>query len=244
MPGTHRNKASKSHKSRKSRKSHKSHKVGKKSRAQKGGSPASSIVMSDATMNPPVMNDYAGPDRIRDSWYDPSLSALEPKCGGQKGGSLASELVMEQLTQKPNTKPFDPAWNPKGDMNSLNLYETTGGSRRRKVHRLISNNNKSKRRSRSRNNKSKRKSKCNSKKNNNAKRVQRGGASDWIMSQYSLGSINNPEQPGSWVGKFSQSTATSQNELMNPRTMGLAGSGYPMGSLEGANVSHVGAPIS
>lgn len=243
MPGKNRNKASKSRKS---------HKVCKKSREQKGGSPASSIVMSDATMNSPVMNDYAGHDRIRDSWYDPSLSALEPKCGGQKGGSLASELVMEQLTQKPNTKPFDPTWNPKGDMNSLNLYETTGGSRRRKSHRSISNNNKSKRSVRSRNNnakqnsnrKSKRKSKRNSKKNNNAKRVLRGGASDWIMSQYSLGSINNPEQPGSWVGKFSQSTATSQNELMNPRTMGLAGSGYPMGSLEGANVSRVGAPIS
>ena len=235
MPGTYRNKV---------RKSRKSHEVSKKSRAQKGGSPASSIVMSDATMNPPVMNDYAGPDRIRDSWYDPSLSALEPKCGGQKGGSLASDLVMEQLTQKPKTEPFDPAWSPKGDMNSLNLYETTGGARRRKTRRSSRKNNKSSRRSRSRNNNSKRKSKRNSKKNNNAKRVQRGGASDWIMSQYSLGPINNPEQPGNVVGQFSLSGATSQNELMNPRTMGLAGSGYPMGSLEGANVSHVGAPIS
>lgn len=227
-------------------KSHKSRKTSKKSRAQKGGSPASSIVMSDATMNPPVMNDYAGPDRIRDSWYDPSLSALEPKCGGQKGGSLASDLVMEQLTQKPKTEPFDPAWSPKGDMNSLNLYETTGGARRRKTRSSSRKNNKSSRRSRSnsRNNKSKRKSKHNSKKNNNSKRVQRGGASDWIMSQYSLGPINNPEQPGNVVGQFSLSTATSQNELMNPRTMGLAGSGYPMGSLEGANVSRVGAPIS
>jgi len=30
---------------------------------------------------------------------------------------------------------------------------------------------------------------------------------------------------------------------MNPSTMGLAGSGYPMGSLEGANIGRVGAPI-
>jgi hypothetical protein len=217
----------------------------------KGGSPASSIVMSDCTMNPPVMNDYAGPDRIRDSWYDPSLSVLEPKCGGQSGGSLASNLVMEQLTQKPKTEPFDPAWSPKGDMNSLNLYETTGGARRRRKTRRASSNKRDKKRtsrSRSRNSRNKnsnmRKSKRNTKRNNRSSSQQRGGGSDWIMSQYSLGPYNNPEQPGSWVSQFSRSTATSRDDYMNPKTLGLAGSGYPMGSLEGANVSHVGAPIS
>jgi hypothetical protein len=235
----------------------KSYKTRSKSRGQKGGftshttthkpqyggSPASSIVMSDATMNPPVMNDYAGPDRIRDSWYDPSLSALEPKCSGQAGGSLASNLVMEQLTQKPITKPFDPDWSPKGDMNSLNLYETTGGARRRhrKSRRASHKNKKASRRSRyrSRNTNSKRKTKRNNRTHN-----QRGGASDWIMSQYSLGPNNYPEQPGSWVGQFSQSAAASRNDYMNPSTLGLAGSGYPMGSLEGANIGRVGAPIS
>jgi len=199
---------------------------------QQGGSPASSIVMSDATMNPPVMNDYAGPDRIRDSWYDPSLAALEPKCGGQAGGSLASNLVMEQLTQKPKTEPFDPAWSPKVDMNSLNLYQTTGGARRRSR--------------RSRKHKTARrhtKSKSKSRRNNRTRRNQRGGASDWIMSQYSLGNINAPEQPASWVSQFSQSSATARSELMNPSTLGLAGSGAAMGSLEGANVRHVGAPL-
>ena len=220
----------------------KSRKMRTKSRAQKGGSPASSIVMSDATMNPPVMNDYAGPDRIRDSWYDPSLTALEPKCGGQAGGSLSSDLVMEQLTQKPKTEPFNPAWSPKGDMNSLNLYETTGGARRRRTRRTSHKNKNTSRRSNSR-----RKSKRNNTKRNSKLRIshqQRGGASDWIMSQYSLGPNNNPEQPGSWVGQFSQSAATGRNDYMNPSTLGLAGSGYPMGSLEGANVSRVGAPIS
>jgi len=235
---------------RKSKSKSKSRKSRSQSRSQKGGSPASSIVMSDCTKNPPVMNDYAGPDRIRDSWYNPSLSALEPKCGGQAGGSLASDLVMEQLTQKPKTATFDPAWTPKGDMNSLNLYETTGGARRarrahRKTRRASHKNKKASRCSRSRNNKqnSNRKSKRNTKRNNRTHN-QRGGASDWITSQYSLGPSNNPEQPGSWVGQFSQSTAGSRNDYMNPSTMGLAGSGYPMGSLEGGNVSRVGAPIS
>jgi hypothetical protein len=63
------------------------------------------------------------------------------------------------------------------------------------------------------------------------------------MSQYSLGPNNNPEQPGSWVGQFSRSAATGRNDYMNPSTLGLAGSGYPMSSLEGANVSRIGAPI-
>ena len=211
-----------------------------KTKSQTGGSPASSIVMADATMNPPVMNDYISSDRIRESWYNPSLSSLEPKCGKQSGGSLASDLVMEKLSQKPKTEKFNPAWSPKGDMNSLNLYETTGGARRsgRKSHR--SNRHKKT----SRHSRKSKRSKHNSKTRRNSRRHQRGGASDWIMSQYSLGPNNTPEQPGSWVGQFSQSTATSRKDYMNPSTLGLAGSGYPMGSLEGANVARVGAPIS
>ena len=126
-----------------------------KSRVQKGGSPASNIVMSDSTMHPPVMNDYIGPDRIRESWYDPSLKSLEPKCGGQMGGSLASDLVMEKLSHKSKTESFDSPFNPKGDMNSLNLYETTGGARRRRKTRRASRRS----RSRSKNNSSRRKSK-------------------------------------------------------------------------------------
>jgi hypothetical protein len=188
------------------------------------------------------MNDYIGPDRIRDSWYDPSLSALEPKCGGQKGGSLASDLVMEQLTQKPKTEAFDPAWSPKGDMNSLNLYETTGGARSRRRH-TRSRKSRS-RKSHSRKSHSRKSRSRKSKRNSNSARMQRGGASAWLSSVYAQGPINYPEQPGSMVGQFSMSGATSRNELMNPSTLGLAGSGYPMGSLEGANVSRVGAPIS
>jgi hypothetical protein len=215
-----------------------------KSRDQTGGSPASATLMADATMNPPVMNDYAGPDRIRDKWYDSSLAALEPKCGGQAGGSLASNLVMEQLNQKPKTEPFDAAWSPKGDMNSLNLYETTGGARRRhrrsKGRRASRKNNKSNRRSRN-NTRRRHRLNRNSRRNNRNRRTQRGGSA-FTTTLYSQ-NINTPEQPASWVSQFSQSGPSSRNELMNPSTLGLAGSGAPMGSLEGANVRQVGSPI-
>jgi hypothetical protein len=209
---------------------------------QYGGSPASSLLMNDATANPPVMNDYITSPRIRDSWYDGSLSALEPKYG-QKGGSLASNLVTEQLNEKPKTESFSPAWSPKGDMNSLNLYQTTGGSRRK------NKSNQSSRKQKKTSNKSKKnltkKSKRNTRnnRNHNHSRSQRGGGSDWIMSQYSLGPSNYAEQSAGMVGQFSQSAATPRADYMNPSTLGLAGSGYPMSSLEGANVSRIGAPI-
>ena len=195
----------------------------------KGGSPASSILMADATTNPPVSVDHIAGPRIRDSWYDASLSTLEPKCGGQAGGSLASDLVTENLTGVAKTDSPSPAWSPKANMNSLNLYETTGGARKRS-HR--------------RKHKSKSKGKKSKRNNRSKRRMQRGGGSDWITSQYSLGPINNPEQSASYVGQFSSSGATSQSALLNPSTMGLAGSGYAMSGLEGGNVRHVGAPLS
>jgi len=203
---------------------------------QNGGSPASSLVMQD-TMNPPVMNDYVTSPRIRESWYDDSLASLEPRCG-QMGGSLASDLVMEQLEGVPQTKAYPNGWQVKGDMNSLNLYETTGGSRRRRSKNSKGKqaHKKSKTSKKSRKNKNSKRSR-----RNNKTRSQRGGASDWIMSQYSLGPNNNPEASTSG---FSQATATSRSDYMNPSTLGLAGSGYPMGALEGANVRSVGAPLS
>lgn len=200
---------------------------------QRGGSPASTLVMQD-TMNPPVMNDYVTSPRIRESWYDDSLASLEPRCG-QMGGSLASDLVMEQLEGVPQTKAYPNGWQVKGDMNSLNLYETTGGSRRRRSKSKQAHK-KSKKSKKNRKNKNSKRSR-----RNNRTRSQRGGASDWIMSQYSLGPANNTEASTSM---FSQSTATPRSDYMNPSTMGLAGSGYPMGALEGANVRSVGAPLS
>jgi hypothetical protein len=200
---------------------------------QKGGSPASNSLMNDATKNPPVVNDYIVPPRIRDSWYDATLSN---STGGQSGGSLASDLVNENITKTPETKPYDAAWSPKGDMNSLNLYETTGGARRRRRSYRKNSKRASKRRSSKRRSSKRRIS-------NNRSVKQRGGGSDWIMSQYSLGPSNNPEQSAGWVGNFSASGATSRADYMNPSTLGLAGSGAPMGSLEGANVRQIGSPL-
>jgi hypothetical protein len=206
---------------------------------QKGGSPASTLVMQD-TVNPPVTNDFVTSNRIRDSWFDNSLSSLEPSCM-QKGGSPASELVMDQLNSNADTKPYPNGWKVKGDMNSLNLYQTTGGSRKKHSRKSKRNN---KRNSMTKKNKNHSRKNKKSKNNSNRRSIQRGGASDWIMSQYSLGPNNNPEQSASWVSNFSQSGAASRADYMNPSTLGLAGSGYPMGSLEGSNVRHVGAPLS
>jgi len=197
---------------------------------QKGGSPASELVMANTTTTRP-MNDYVVSPRIRDAGYDDSLGALEPNC--MKGGSLSSDLVMEQLNAMKNNKSLNTSWPPvKGDMNSLKLYQTTGGSRRRKHGKKHSKKN------------SKRRSKRHSKSHSKSKKSMRGGGSDWIMSQYSLGPNNNPEMPASMVGQFSQSMATSRSDYMNPASLGSAGSGYPMSSLEGANVKHIGAPLS
>jgi hypothetical protein len=212
---------------------------------QRGGSPASTLVMQD-TMNPPVMNDYVTSPRIRESWYDDSLASLEPRCN-QMGGSPASDLVMEQLEGVPQTKAYPNGWKVKGDMNSLNLYETTGGSRKKhnkgRKDKKRTNHKSSNHKSRKNNSRSRSRKNKNSKRSrrNNRTRSQRGGASDWIMSQYSLGPNNNPEASTSL---FSHSTATPRSEYMNPSSLGLAGSGYPMGALEGANVRSVGAPLS
>jgi len=70
-----------------------------------------------------------------------------------------------------------------------------------------------------------------------------GGGSDWISSQYSLGSYNQAEMSAEDVAKFSQSAAGSRSDYMNPPNLGLAGSGAPMGSLEGANVNMTGSPL-
>ena len=71
--------------------------------------------------------------------------------------------------------------------------------------------------------------------------IMRGG-SDWISSQYSLGSANAPEQSSNYLSQFSHSPAGSRDMYMNPPNLGSAGSGGTMSNLEGAGVSKVGAP--
>jgi len=235
---------------------------------QKGGSPASTLVMQD-TVNPPVMNDYVTSPRIREPSYDNSLGAIASS-GSQMGGGIASDLVMENLTSVPETKMYPESFKVKGDMNSLNLYQTTGGARRKhrsRKHRSHKNKSR-KNKSRSHKRRSQRGGgscgtterrpqsgggSCGTTERRpqsgggscgtTERRPQSGGASAWLASQYSLGPMNNPEMSASAVGQFSQSMATSRDILMNPPNLGLAGSGSAISPLEGANVRHVGSPL-
>ena len=180
--------------------------------AQKGGSPQSEIVMDNSKQSG-VVYDYINNPRIRQPGYDDAFA--NPMYQG--GGSQTSDMVMQNLPDDAKTMQYLPASKAIGNMNSLNLYQTTGGGSKSGP--------------------------TNPKMKGGASQKQRGGGSDWIMSNYSQGNINAPGQPSSWVGQFSASSGSGRDMLMNPSSMGLAGSGYPMGSLEGANVSMTGAPI-
>ena len=259
---SHKNLNGNKHKSHKSHKSHNlyggfttSLKQKQKQKSNnvllKGGSPASELVMRDL-LSPAVQNDYVTSPRIRENVnvYN-DLSFLKK----QTGGSPASDLVMSQLTSSPCTQQYPNEQQVKGDMNSLNLYKTTGGAKKYKKNKNNNNTHSKNSKEYSKNSKNSKKSKEYSKKSKKSKKnnsnssnrkykrgntqSQRGGASDWMNSQYSLGPINNPE---SGVGLFSQSGAPSYNTLMNPPTMGLAGSGFAMNELEGGNVNRAGAP--
>lgn len=167
----------------------------------------------------------------------PTLPA-HPSTTKQHGGSPASDMVGAQINQKALTDVVPEACPLKGNMNSLNLYQPTGGARRshRKSHRKSKrSHSKSHRKSHSKSKRSHRKS------HRNNKKTMRGGGSDWIMSQYSQGNINAPETD-MWK-QFSASAPSGRNDLMNPPTLGLAGSGAPMSGLEGANVRTVGSPL-
>jgi len=221
---THKKKCNSSIK-RKSQKSRKS---------QKGGSPASSLVM-EATTDMPVMNDYISSPRIRDSTNSSSCMT---------GGSSASDMVTSNLNDNAQTVSYPEGFgsNAHGNMNSLNIYKPSGGSRSRKNKKNLKNYKKNlksyKRRSGKKGKKSKSNKNSKSRKSNH--KMRGGYGSAWIASQYSLGNINN--QMGS-VSDFSASQGVDRNTLMNPPTLGLAGSGSPMGSLEGANVRSVGSPL-
>ena len=185
---------------------------------QKGGSPASNLVNEAVKAHPHVKNDFVTSPRIRE--------------GPMKGGSKASDMVMSHLNADAKTNSFFGSKPIKGNMDSLNLYQPSGGSR------------KSKRKSRKSKGKSRKSSKSNGKSRKSRRvRKMKGGGSDWISSQYSLGSYNQAEMSAEDVAKFSQSAAGARADYMNPPTLGLAGSGSPMNALEGANVNKAGAPL-
>ena len=184
-----------------------------KKRTQKGGSPASSLVM-EATTESPLMNDFI-----------PRTGNNSSSCS-MSGGSSASDMVSANLMDNAKTVSYPEGFNVTGNINSLKLYAPIGGSRKGKMG------------SKSKKSRKHKKSKK-SKKSRSHKHMMRGG-SDWISSQYSLGNINNQMNN---TADFSSAQGVSRDILMNPPTMGLAGSGSPMGALEGANVQSVGAPL-
>jgi len=214
-----------------------------KSKSQKGGSPASNLVM-ESTTGAPVMNDFIASPRIRDS---------SDTKGCMAGGSTASDMVNKNLNENAKTVSYPEMFNPAGDINSLNTYQLNGGLRKNKNNKSRKHRKNSKTHNSRMNRKNSKKNK-NSKNSKNSKKhktrkhkkrdhMMRGGyGSAWIASQYSLGNINGASMNTS-AGDFSASQGVSRDVLMNPPTLGLAGSGYPMSNLEGANVQSVGAPL-
>lgn len=214
-----------------------------KNKKQRGGSPASDLV-KEAYSGSPAMNDYVTSPRIRDGSMSDNFS----------GGSQASDLMMNNFNNTGNTNPYPSRFTVNGDISSINNYQPSGGSRKsnkRRSHRNKRRSNKNRKDNKSRKNNSSRSPKknksnrSNSNKNKSSKRNHRmsGGGSDWMSSQYSLGSYNSAEMSAADVGKFSSALAGSRADYMNPSTLGLAGSGAAMGSLEGANVRMVGSPL-
>ena len=195
---------------------------------QHGGSPAYDLVM-EATTQPPVTNDY--------------FPRTSDNSGCQAGGGAASDMVMSNLNENAKTVPYPEGFNVKGDINSLNTYEISGGRRTNKKHMSKKHNSK-KHNSKKNMSKKHKNSKTNKKnnKNNHINNMKGGYGSAWIASQYSLGNINSAGM-NTGTNDFSSSQGVSRDILMNPPTIGLAGSGYAMGKLEGANVNYVGAPL-
>ena len=187
-----------------------------------------------------------------------SCGIKKQKVPKQRGGSPASDLVMANLADLSSSQSVPQGCALKGDMNSLNLYQPSGGARRSRSHsRSHSRSRKSvmlrkgsksrktgrkglKSRKGKKGNKGKKSLKSNKRNSKSGRRVMRGG-SDWISSQYSQGNIN-AAQNTDWKN-FSASEPSARDMLMNPPTLGLAGSGGAMGILEGANVRNVGAPL-
>ena len=196
------------------------------SKKQRGGSPASEIVMS-AAGSPSVMNDYVVTPRIRDGpMADYTLGT--PDCQG--GGSEASNNVMSNLPTQSVTEGFPGPNTVKANINSLNLYELTGGKGKGKKGKGKRSGKSKNKKSKSKKTSGKRKSKKSMKKSHKSHNhsLSGGYGSDWISSQYSQGPVNNASGAAAAVAPNRDS----------------AGSGFAMTSLEGAKVGKIGAPIS
>jgi len=211
-----------------------------KSQKQKGGSPASDLV-NEALINAPfVKHDFVTSPRIREGKMD--------------GGSTASNMVMSNLKHTNVFKPFPSGFKVDGDINSLSTYKPSGGARH-KSHKSHKSGKaiRSRKSRKSRKSHKARKSRKSSKSHKSSKsgksrksrksRKMTGGGSDWMSSQYSLGPYNQAEMSAVDLAKFSHSASGTRTDYMNPPNLGLAGSGYQMTELEGANVKTIGAPL-
>lgn len=215
-----------------------------KTRKHRGGSYASDLVV-EASKGPSVKNDFVADPRVRDG-PNADYMSMGLGSGNQTGGSEASDMTMKNLNNSATTNNYAEGWKVKGDMNSLNTYQPSGGkrssksrnsksrkskSRNSKSHKSKSHKSKSRnsKNNNSKNNNSNHKSKSSNRNNNNnrnSNRVVNGGSSDYMASYYSLDS--NVKRP---------------NIAWDPPSRDTAGSGYPMGSLEGAKVGKTGAPL-
>lgn len=202
-----------------------------KTRKHRGGSYASDIVMAAAN-GPAVRNDFVSDPRVRDGPNADYMNLEGTMVNSQKGGSESSDMTMKNLLDIAKTNKYVEGWKVKGDINSLNTYQPSGGKRKSKHrkshkrnhksknHKSNKSNSKSKRANKSKNNKNNR----NHNRNNNHNHI--GGASAYMADFYAKDS--NKPQP---------------NEMWNPPSRDSAGSGYPMGALEGAKVGKPGAPL-
>lgn len=220
---TKRSKLSKSGKTHKSR----------RGRKMRGGSQASDLV-NKAANSPAVIDDFVVSPRVRDG---PNADNLMH----QMGGSESSGSVMSLLADNAKTQSPPEGYNVKGNINSLKLYETTGGSRKSKRHGSKKNgskrrgnkhSNKNKKGKNSKNNKiyNKNLQKSNEYNNSKYKNMIKGGGSDFSQTFYSQGPINNM-------------SSKDYPTLFNPPNLGSAGSGAKMGALEGAGVNITGSPL-
>ena len=214
----------------------------------KGGSPASNLVMRESLLNPP-MHDYVTSPRIRGNGYDGSN--IVQQNGGSPASDLVMSQLSDVSRSLPSSPHYQSDTKTAGNLDSLKLYKTTGGNRilksknkinsnsnkNRNSNKRSSNSNKSSKssnsnkrssnsnkRSKSRNsNKNSKSRNSNNRKTRKSKYLHIGGASDWMSTQYSLGSIN--AQDSDLTRSFTKTRAPSHSELMTPSTRGLAGSG-------------------
>jgi len=195
-------------------------------------------------MRPSALYDYVTSPRIRDEWNDDFDNVNCQRGGKHKknlnknikknlkkkikhnkhfGGSVTSDYVMSQLNTDAKTIPFQPHLGVKADINSLNTYKPSGGAR------LVSNKTHKKHK--------------NGKFNKNKKSLKnmKGGyGSDWMSSQYSLGSYNASPQSADYVKQFSNSGA---GNYITPPNLESAGSGGAISNLEGSSGRVIGAPL-